>query len=86
MRKCQFREPRLIKKISEWDATRSPTSYLCEQLKSYSLELYLVEVEHCCFGRQLKIALLILVLLHIKQSLFFYFPLFKIRDGTVSVP
>jgi hypothetical protein len=51
MRKCQFRESR-FKKISEEDATR--TSYLYERLKSYRAIL----VEHCCFGGQLKIALL----------------------------
>ena len=35
MRKCQFRESRFLKN-SEEDATRSPTSYLYERLKSYS--------------------------------------------------
>ena len=36
MRKCQLRDFRdRFKKISEEDATRSPTSYLFEQLKSY---------------------------------------------------
>jgi hypothetical protein len=34
MRKCQFRESRFLKN-SEEDATRSPTSYLYERLKSY---------------------------------------------------
>jgi 2-phosphoglycerate kinase len=34
MRKRQFRESR-FKKISEEDATRSPTRYLYERLKSY---------------------------------------------------
>jgi hypothetical protein len=34
LRKCQFREYRFLK-ISEEDATRSPTSYLYERFKSY---------------------------------------------------